>query len=207
MTKRAVLLKALASMPSDLGRVLQGVDEAEARQRPTLGERSIIEILSSLVDAETRFLDQMQAVIHEEQPLLSATRQAETSDELDISLEALVERAKKARTETLTFLEGLSPGDWQRKAVHETWGETRLRFLVQHLVDHDTQCLSQLAGTRQKLRSTAAIHGVPHLDPAPSGPYGYVRPRPPGADLNLDSEVKNERQRTRKWPRKRRRGN
>lgn len=207
MTKRAVLLKALASMPSDLGRVLQGVDVAEARRRPAPGERSIIEIVTGLIDAETRFLDQMRAVVHEEQPVLSALRQAETSDELDSSLEALIERAKMARAETLAFLEELSTGDWQRKAVHETWGETRLRFLAQHLVDHDTQCLSQLAGTRQKFRSTAAIHRTPHLDPAPSGPYGDVRSRPPGGDLNLDNEVKNERQRTRKWPRKRRRGN
>lgn len=207
MTKRAVLLKALASMPSDLERVLKGVDTAAARRQPTPGESSIIEILTGLIDAETRFLDQMRAVVHEEQPLLPALRQAETGYALDSSPEALIERAKMARTETLAFLEGLSTGDWQRKAVHETLGETRLRFLAQHLVDHDTQCLSQLAGTRQKLRSTAAIHGATHVDPAPSGPYGDVRTGRPGADLNLDSEVKNERQRTRKWPRKRRRGN
>jgi len=207
MTKRAVLLKALASMPSDLGRVLKGIDAAEAQRQPTPGERSIIGILKGMLDAETHFLDQMRAVLHEERPLLSALRQAEAEYEPDSSLEELIERAKMARTETLAFLEGLSPGDWQRKAVHETWGETRLRFLAQHLVDHDTQCLSQLAGTRQKLRPTAAIHRAPHLDPAPSGPYGDVRSRPPGADLNLGNEVKNERQRTRKWPRKRRRGN
>jgi hypothetical protein len=206
MTKRAVLLKALASMPSDLGRVLKGVDAAEARRRPTPGERSIIDLLKRLVEAEAYFLGQIRDVVCEERPSLPALRHDEARDDLDMSLDALIERVKMARAETLAFLEGLSPGDWQRKAVHETWGETRLRFLVQHLVDHDTQCLSQLAGTRQRLRAPAALDRAPFLDPAPSVSYGDVRSRPPGGDLNLDSEEKNER-RTRNWPRKRRRGN
>jgi hypothetical protein len=158
-----------------------------------------------LVDAEVHFLHQMRAVVHEEQPLLPALRHDEVRNDLDSSLERLIERVIQARRETFAFLKGLSAGDWQRKALHEMWGETRLRFLVQHVVDHDTRYLSQLASTRQRLRAPTALQSAPHLDPVPAIPYGDVRSRPSGVDLDPNSEVKNERRRTRKWPRKRRR--
>jgi hypothetical protein len=194
-------------MPSDLRRVLKGIDLAEACRRPTPGEGSITDLLQRTVNAEIYFFGQIRDVVCEERPSLPALRHEETRYDLDMSLEGLIECVEKGRAETLAFLEGLSPGDWQRKAVHETWGETRLRFRVQHLVDHDTQCLSQVVGTRQRLRAPEALQSASHLDPVPSVPYGDVRSRPSDADLNPNSEVRNERRRTRKWPRKRRRGN
>jgi len=186
MTKRAVLLKALASMPSDVERMLKAADSAE---------RGFAHILHHFLDSETHYRTQFQAVIHEERPVLSVLEPGLTDDD-DVAFEELVDRFKEARQETLEFLEHLSVGDWQRKAVHESLGETSLRFLVQNLVDSDTHYLSQLVAVRQGLPLAEGLSPVPSRD----------QPGRAGLDPPLDSEVKNERKRTRKWPRKRTRG-
>jgi len=186
MTKRAVLLKALASMPSDVERMLKGADSAE---------RGFAHILHHLLDIETRYLSQFQAVVREQRPTLPALKPDRINGD-DIPFEEQIDRFRQARQETLDFLTGLPSGDWQRKAVHETLGETSLRFLVQNLVDSDTHYLSQLVTVRQRLPLAEGLSPVPSRD----------RPRPTVLDPPLDSEVKNERKRIRKWPRKRTRG-
>lgn len=186
MTKRAVLLRALASMPSDVERMLKGTDAVE---------KGPAHILHHLLDMETRYLSQFQAVVYEKRPLLSVLEPGLTDDD-DIAFEELVDRFREARQQTLEFLEHLAVGDWQRKALHVSLGETSLRFLVQHLVDSDTHYLSQLVAARQRLPLAEALSPVPSRDP----------PRRAGLDPTLDSEVKNERKRTRKWPRRRTRG-
>jgi len=186
MTKRAVLLKALASMPSDVERVLKGADPAD---------RDLASVLHRLLDSETRYLDQFRAVVREERPVLPALEPGLIDDD-DGALGDLVDQFQAARRETLEFLEHLSVGDWQRKAVHENVGETSLRFLVQHLVDSDTHYLNQLVAARQGLPLAGGLSPVA---------LGYPA-RPVGQNPTFDSEVKNERKRTRKWPRKRTRG-
>jgi ABC-type transporter Mla subunit MlaD len=187
MTKRVVLLRALASMPADVRRVLKGADPT------TPGEWSTSDLLGRLFDTETRFLNQLRTVVSEERPTLPRLQPEEPSPDSDTALEELVDRFQQARRETLTFLEGLSAGDWQRKAVHETLGETSLRFLVQNLVDHDTQALTQLIAPRSSLSEAASTRqSFRNTNPVPN-------PTP-------KSEVKNARQRSRKWPRSRRAG-
>ena len=183
MTRRAVLLKALASMPSDVERMLQGAAPAD---------KGLAGVLQHLLEGETVYRAQFQAVVHAERPVLSALEPGLTDDG-DVAFEELVGRFQAARQETLEFLEHLSVGDWQRKAVHESMGETSLRFLVQLLVDSDTHHLSQLSAARHGLPLAEGFSPVSPWDPA----------RPGGLNPTFDSEVKNERKRTRKWPRKR----
>jgi hypothetical protein len=187
MTRRAVLLKALASMPSDVERMLKGTDSAN---------RDLAYVLHRLLDSETGYLGQFQAVVYEERPVLSVL-EPDLTDSEEIPFEELVDRFQRARRETLEFLEHLSLGDWQRKAVHESLGDPSLRFLVQHLVDSDTHYLNQLVAARQGLPLVGGLSLVAQGYPA----------RPVGQNPTFDSEVKNERKRTRKWPRKRTRGN
>jgi hypothetical protein len=186
MTRRAVLLKALASMPSDVERMLKGADSAN---------RDLAYAMHHLLDGETRYLAQFQAVVREERPVLLALEPGLIDDD-DEALGDLVDRFQASRRETLEFLEHLSAGDWQRKAVHESLGETSLRFLVQHLVDNDTHYLNQLVAARQ---------GLPLAEGLSPVALGYPA-RPVRQNPTFDSEVKNERKRTRKWPRKRTRG-
>jgi hypothetical protein len=186
MTRRAVLLKALRAMPGDVVRTVNG------RQAEDLGgdgngdAETQAAILGRMIAFEKDYRNQLGRVFREEEPALRALVSDGPALDARSSVTTMIVQLKQAREETLAFLEALSLGDWQRKAVHETLGETSLRFLVQHLVDWDTHHLRELMGRR-------SVGAVP-TSPLPSERRTNQR---------QDSEVKNERQRARKWPRRR----
>lgn len=171
-------------MPADVRRAVQG-RESDAG--------ATVNVLMHLLDAESHYRLQLRRV---------AAGELETWSVLDCDLasplvvkeraESLVERFETARSETLVFLESLSAGDWQRKTVHEVQGEMSLHFLVQALVDHDTRHLGQLTGLYRGAAEKSAASGA-----------GLNAVETSSLQNRQDSEVKNERKRTRKWPRRR----
>jgi uncharacterized damage-inducible protein DinB len=149
MTKRAMLLKALSSAPADLALLVQNVADTAVRQRPAPASWSMADVLSHLVDVEPQYLARLQRVVDEDVPEVPRIAPDEAAHDVDTPLPLLLQRFRDRRGETIAFLTQLKRGQWQRKAVHPGLGETTLRYLVQYLVDHDTEHLSQLAQLRQ----------------------------------------------------------
>ncbi|MBK8901290.1 MAG: DinB family protein [Anaerolineaceae bacterium] len=153
MSKRAVLLDALASMPKDLGFMLRRAEETAVHHRPTPQDWSIADVLVHLAAIEPLYLARLQKIVAEERPFLPYLH-PETKPEPDPRpLAELVTAVGEARQQTLTFLHACKAGDWQRPAVHETLGDTKFRFVVQLLVDHDTEHLNQIIQIQEKLKS------------------------------------------------------
>jgi uncharacterized damage-inducible protein DinB len=161
MTKRIVLLQALAATPKDLARLLKNVDEAISRRRPSAEQWPLADIINHLIYVEDCYQARLKRVIAEERPLLPYILPDETTHDSQASLAELLARFTAARAATLAFLTNLPAGSWQRRAVHETLGETSFRFLAQLLVDHDTEHLNQLVEALQQLRA------LPPGDPQP----------------------------------------
>jgi len=149
MSKRIVLLQALAATPADLRRLAGNLSPAGSRQASP-GSWSPIEVVSHLLDVEARYRARLQRIVTEEQPSVPDILPPEAGYPATGELPQLLEAFATAREETLSFLKGLSAGEWQRRATHPTWGELTLRFFVQHLVEHDTEHLNQLALLKQK---------------------------------------------------------
>jgi uncharacterized damage-inducible protein DinB len=163
MSKRIVLLQALTSMPGDVARIVGGCDEALFSVRLQPGEWSLADVLFHLVDVEERYLARLRRVIAEERPLLPVILPRPETEAPHTSPGSLLAQFEAARAATLTFLRELSPQDWQRPALHETFGHTTLRFLTHYLVDHDTLHLNQmieLQGEQARLNTDrpAATH-------------------------------------------------
>lgn len=156
MSKRAVLLDALASMPQDVAFMLRRAEGTAVYHRPTPQEWSIADVLLHLATMERLVLTRLQKIVQEERPFLP-TLHPETQPEPDPRpLAELVTAVHDTRQQTLTFLHTLKAGDWQRTAVHETLGATRFRFMVQLLVDHDTEHLNQIIEIQTRLKSHPA---------------------------------------------------
>lgn len=151
MSKRIVLLQALASMLPDLRLMLYKVDSAAANRSPAAHEWSITQVLRHLLDVETRYQTRLRRVVNEDNPLLPYIY-PDAAAHPTAPLPLLLDQFETARTQTLDFLKELPPGSWQRPAVHETQGATKLRYLVQMLVDHDTQHLNQIIEIQQQLK-------------------------------------------------------
>lgn len=164
MTKRIVLLQALAATPDDLTRMLKGVKNDSLHQRLSEKEWSIGDVVDHLIYVEVRYQDRLRKVVDEDRPELSYIRPNEDAHDRDAGAETLRERFKLEREKTLDYLRSLSHGDWQRPAVHEIWGDTNVRYLVQSMVDHDTEHLNQMVEIQSKLQV------VPYHDPQPASP-------------------------------------
>jgi len=157
MSKRAILLAALASMPKDLGFMLRRAEDTAVQQRPSFHEWSIADVLHHLVTIEPLYLARLQRIVVEERPYLPYLH-PETQPQSDQTpLAELLTTFSAKRSQTLAYLQSLKAGAWQRNAVHETMGSTKLRHMVQLLVDHDTEHLNQIVQIQQVIKKTQPV--------------------------------------------------
>ena len=145
MSKRIVLLQALASTANDLRRIIQGATSPS----PMTSEWSLSDVLNHFIYVEEQYLLRLQQVINQEKPTLPTIQPDPTQHNLETPLPQLLSLFTEAREKTIHYLQSLPIAAWQRQAIHQTRGETTLRFLVQQLVDHDTEHLNQCIQIKQ----------------------------------------------------------
>ena len=155
MSKRIVLLQALAATPADLRRLLTH-PVPNAVPQPPPGTWTSQEVVQHLLDVEARYRERLERIVVEETPPVPLIQPPQAGYGDGAGLPDLIEAFAHARAETLDFLKGLPSGAWQRRAIHPSWGERTLRVFVQRLVDHDTEHLNQLAALKQR--------GAPAID-------------------------------------------
>ncbi len=144
MTKRAILLEALASTPPDVVRLVRGLDETAAVQQ-TDGGWSCYDVVAHLAHSEPLYLTRLQRILAENEPVLADPHPNGVVRDPDRPIAAVADCFWNVRRVTLDWLREIIAADWQRPAIHETHGRTTLRFLVQNLVAHDIEHTSQLA--------------------------------------------------------------
>ena len=150
MSKRIVLLQALASISKDLARLVADVDLIAARQRPFASTWSINDVLSHLRDVDIQSLARMRRVVNEERPIIRTIYPDETTHDTATPPDQLLLQFEQARAETITYLQNLGAGQWQHRATFDSGEDTTIRTLVQILIEHDTQHLNQLIEIKEK---------------------------------------------------------
>ncbi len=158
MTRRAILLEALASTPADIARLARGLDEAAATWRPE-GGQSCRDLVAELIRREEHSRAQFRHVLAEEAPALAVPDAPLAANDGE-PLAALTEQFAQARADTLALLSAIGPGVWQRPAVHPTGGRTTLRLLVQEMVAGDIARTNHLAVLRSAWRAARPEGGA-----------------------------------------------
>ncbi|HEY3231678.1 MAG TPA: DinB family protein [Roseiflexaceae bacterium] len=151
MSRRSVLMEALAATPRDLARMLRPVDEPSARMRPLSDEWCLADVIAHLGFIEERYLARLRRIVEQDNPYEPYLHPDAGAHDLTRSLADLCAEFAARRAETLAFLADLDQRDWGRPLVHETIGPTRLRDQVQALVTHDNQHLEQIVTLREHL--------------------------------------------------------
>lgn len=152
MSKREVLLEALGSTPGDLRLTVGGMAETAVFHQLSSAEWSVVDVVYHLGEVEGRYLGRLERVVKEERPYLPFIHPEEKAG-MNKKLEDLMQEFRDRRQQTMAFLQALKPGQWQRKGIHETWGEVSLRYLVQQLVEHDIEHLNQIVEIQRRARS------------------------------------------------------
>lgn len=149
MTKRAMLLEALASTPADVCRLLRPL---AARQLGDPSDRALAEIMHRLIQTEIDFQTAIGANADGgERVFTDETVVGQVAEPMT----ALCEQFCLARDRTLEVLNSLSLAEWQRKVhpLHST--ATTVRLYAQTLVESDIKLTSRLVELVQASRRTA----------------------------------------------------
>lgn len=148
MTKRAMLLEALASTPADVCRLLRPLT---ARQLGDPSDQALAEIMLRLIQTEIDFqttiganADGIERVFTDEAVVGQVTE----------PMTALCEQFRLDRDRTLVLLGSLAPAEWQRKVypLHST--ATTVRLYAQTLVESDIKLTSRLVVLVQASRQS-----------------------------------------------------
>jgi len=148
MSKREVLIKALAATPGDLARLVRGMEHTAVK--PGQENQLIRAAINHLNQVENQYQLWLQEVITETRPFISNHVTEMPPPDL-LQMDALLGEFRQARQQTVNFLQEQNAGNWQRTAVHETNGPLTFRTLVQLLVDHDTEHLNQIVDFRRDM--------------------------------------------------------
>lgn len=153
MSKRIVLLQALAAIPGEVAAILQTVDDEAGRWRMDADPWSLLDVVQHLLLVEGQFQQRLRRVMAEERPFLPTIHPSPSEHTRNEPLADLLAEFAQQREETVAYLTALKAKKWERTAVHETEGSVTFRFLVQMIIDHDSDHLNQLQTLSQSLIS------------------------------------------------------
>jgi len=141
------LLSKVEEGPNDFASAIQGISDAILSRRPDEKNWAAKEIICHLRDTEELFITRLQTMIMMDEPKFIAAdvdRWAEERQYLRNDIQEALSAFRKRRGETLKFLQGLKPEQWNRVGIHATRGRATLKDWVQIVARHDINHLEQL---------------------------------------------------------------
>ena len=151
MTKREILLDALASTPADISRLARSLEAIMPNREPDT-PTSPQDVIIQLIHNENSFQGQLTRLLSEDGSNLPHTTSDRRVDDQHPSILQLGRQFNDARQLTLNALIPLGQKEWQRRAYLKDDERITLRFLVQHLIEHDIDCTNQLVEFVQAFR-------------------------------------------------------
>jgi uncharacterized damage-inducible protein DinB len=142
-------IRRLARTADDLAEALKGRDDTTLSRRPDARNWAAKECLCHLRDTEELFMTRFDLIMAVDNPRLAfdpATpdRWAEERQYLRNDAQQALGAFRKRREESLTFLRGLAPEQWNRAGVHAARGPITIDAFVALMAWHDDNHLDQL---------------------------------------------------------------
>jgi hypothetical protein len=149
-TRMASIEEQMARMErtaDDFGAAIAGVPDAVLSRRPDRTNWSAKEVVCHVRDIEESFMARFQIILLMDEPKFlpvepdrwAADRQYGKHDAA-LALETF----RMRRDESLKFLQGLKPAQWERGGLHATRGRMTIKDFVGLMVWHDDNHLDQL---------------------------------------------------------------
>jgi uncharacterized damage-inducible protein DinB len=147
MTNLDQVMARLTKTAEEFSAAIEGVSESVLSRRPNEKDWAAKEIVCHLRDAEESFMQRFQIILSMNGPKfppsepdrLAVERQYLRNDVLE-ALSAF----RKRREETLKFLRGLKPEQWERAGIHPTRGPMTIKDYVELMANHGQIHLEQL---------------------------------------------------------------
>ncbi len=141
------LMSKMEKGPDYFASAIRGVSDAVLSRRPDEKNWAAKEIICHLRDTEELFIIRLQSMIIMDEPKFigaDVDRWAEERQYLRNDIQEALSAFRKRRGETLKFLRGLKPEQWDRTGIHATRGRETLRVWAEIIPKHDLNHLEQL---------------------------------------------------------------
>ncbi len=148
MDKTSRALERMARTAGDLAAAIGGHGEGVLGRRPSADAWAAKEIVCHLRDVEEFYFIRIETILLNEEPrliLLDPDRWAEERQYLLNDATAALAAFRLRREETLRFVSGLAPDQWDRGGIHPIRGRVTVRNIVHSMAKHDDNHLDQLA--------------------------------------------------------------
>ena len=137
----------LARTIADLHVLMSGVPVSVASTRPASAAWSATEIVCHLRDIEEAYLDRMKFILVNADPVLVQFNPERWCDDRQYRCQdtgVAIATFGTRRAETLQFVNGLAPDDWERCGHHPSRGPLSVRKIIHSLAKHDAEHLEQM---------------------------------------------------------------
>jgi len=170
---REHLLPRLRPFVPALEVLLGGLPAPDLRWRPSAGGWSLNEIVGHLLDEEREdFRPRLRSTLEDPArpwaPIDPEARVRERQHQ-QADAQALLAALRREREDSLVWLEGLGPVDWNRAHAHPALGRLSAGDLLASWAAHDALHLRQVA---RRLHELVARDAAPH-GPGYAGPWGH----------------------------------
>ena len=131
----------------DLTAAIRGQSAAALAKRPDAKNWAAVECLCHLRDAEEAFVGRFELILAVNEPPLAGPNPDRTAEErqyLRNDANEAIAAFRKRREETLAFLRGLKPEQWQRAGTHPARGRITIEDFHTLMTWHDDNHLDQL---------------------------------------------------------------
>jgi hypothetical protein len=145
MSKRIVLLEALATTPTDIIRFTRNLDDVSAAWRTDIAAWSCIDVVNHLIQIEKDYRERFRQVLRHDQNISVDDQPISPDGGPRQLIHDLVMTFGQERQKTMNELESATPAEWQFMASGAINGKITLRSLVQDLVYHDIEHINQIA--------------------------------------------------------------
>ena len=143
---------SMARTADDLAAAIKGQTAAALAKRPDPRNWSAVECICHLRDAEEGFMHRFELILAVDEPKLGGGNQDRLAEERQYIRNDATEAVaafRRRRDETLAFLKGLTPAQWQRAGIHPVRGRFSIDDFLTLIAWHDDNHLDQLARALQ----------------------------------------------------------
>jgi hypothetical protein len=139
-------IEILSAVPDDARAGFAAISEQRSKE-PLDGGWTPREILGHLMESAQVYDERVSRVVNEDNPFLLAYNQEEGVARANFNAAdpaALLQSMSDSRARTTDLLRSLDDSAWERPGVHEEEGPITLTWLVQRMVDHESDHIADI---------------------------------------------------------------
>lgn len=140
MSKITSLITALENAPGVIIPLIREVPPQYLKRRPSPTKWSAYEHACHLTGSDGPFRARLDLILSTPTPFIKAivnTPEEEAGALLNIDLDEALDRYAQERASLVKRLKELSPEDWERTAVHESFRQYSVWIMFRHLLNHE----------------------------------------------------------------------